>query len=104
MTPITRLWAYRGRTIQVAFGGDLLLLVSVYFDRPRSHLEWPAPFANITNLSREMRELDLLRWIDDRRLHVERRIETDSGAILVVGTAQFVLEAGHLASLHLGYA
>lgn len=100
----TRLWAYCGRTMQLAFEGELLFLISVYFDRPRSSFEWPAPFAELTDLSSEMREPDLLRWIDERRLRVERRIATDSGAILVVGTAQFVLEADHLASLHLGYA
>lgn len=98
-----RLWAYRGGTIQLALKDELLFLVSVYFDRPGSGLEWPAPFASITDLSCEMREPDVLRWIDERRLRVERRIATDSGAILVVGSAQFVLEADQLASLHLGY-
>ncbi len=98
-----QLWAYSDQTIQFAFKDELLLLVSVSFDRPSSRSEWPAPFAELTDLSSEMREPDLLRWIDERRLRVERRIVTDSGAILVVGSAQFVLEADHLASLHLGY-
>ncbi len=99
-----RLWAYSDRTIQLAFTDELLVLMSVYFDRPGSRLEWPAPFASVTGLSCDMREADLLRWLEDRRLCIDRRAATDVGVILVVGSAQFVLEEDHLASLHLAYA
>lgn len=48
----------------------------------------------LATLSRAVRgrAADLLRWLEDRRLHVDRRIATDVGAILVVGSVQLVLE------------